>query len=331
MLKSGDGNGIQSLKRNLERLSAFCPNRDEVHTNVIIAFMEEETSHMRPYRRLDFVVSVTNYLESDSTIQPSVSDAAMRRFVPPPEPETETPCTSTVKGIVALPAARETSDADTVLIPSGEIEDKVPSPSSILTPVREVVDEMDAYEEEVLLTFYHVKSPLEEAGFVFRKNLYCMPGMDPKRNSSAVLGQDYFTTEQAFRENLCAYGLEDSDAWTEDNRCDVETWIRYSIMRSTLRSKTHIPLFPLLERREVVTLSKRLGFRYGKTNSGSYYSFPGVKNGILGVTKFSDEKEFHIHLARFGLPDTCNFGQITVNERIRLETYLAEKAYETTL
>jgi hypothetical protein len=204
--------------------------------------------------------------------------------------------------------------------------------STVNTPSSETNTSTQRSETVVLLFFEDVTSPLEEAGFVFRENLYCRPGMDPRQNPSAVVGQDYFTTEHAFRENLCAYGLEDCDRWAVDTRLNVAMWIRYCIVKS-LRSRTHIPDSSIITGYKAWRLLELLGFQHHWATLGSYYFFPGVKDkdSEPGMTKFDHEKELHIHLARFGLPGTCNYERITVNERIMLETYLAEKASESTL
>jgi hypothetical protein len=199
---------------------------------------------------------------------------------------------------------------------------EAPITPTVITLTSETVKAVQGRDEVVLLTFQDVKSPLEAAGFVFRENLYCRPGMDPKQHPSAVVGQDYFTTEQAFRENLCAYGLEDCDKWTKDTRGSVEPWIRYSIVKS-LRSRTHIPGFHSINGKRAWNILQKLGFREKHTKMGINYLFPGAKSDELGTLQFDDQKAFYIHLRRFGLPDNCNYDQITVDERIQLETYLA--------
>jgi hypothetical protein len=210
--------------------------------------------------------------------------------------------------------------------------DKATASSTDITPTRNKAKSTDALPEEVaLLQFEDVKETLKMAGFVFKKNLYYRPGMDPKQNKSAVLGQDYFTTEQDFRENLCAYGLEDCDKWTEDNRYEVNTWVRYSIAGSH-RDRTHIPALPDFPNgAKAWSTLKIVGFFHRYHGLGDNWGFPGEQDGILGTTKFDNEKEFYDHLIRFGFPKTCTFDRITDNERIMLESYLAEKGRVLTL
>jgi hypothetical protein len=207
------------------------------------------------------------------------------------------------------------------------------APSAVIPPATSIESSEDR-DKVALLKFEDVDFPLRTAGFVFRRNLYCRPGMDPKKNSSAVLGRDYFTTEKSFRKNLCAYGVEDCEKWRADTCQAVVTWIRYSIARS-LDSKTHIPILPNISGIKAWSLLGKLGFRHRYTNLLSIYRFPGVEegeDGILGKTKFIDEeREFYTRLSRFGLPDACSYDQITENERIRLESFLAEKGRILTL
>jgi hypothetical protein len=190
-------------------------------------------------------------------------------------------------------------------------------------------------KERALLQFEDVKKPLEMAGFVFRqhrcRSFFCRPGMDPKQNKSAVPGQDYFGTSHAFRENLCAYGLEDCNKWTEDNRYEVNTWVRYSIAGSH-RYMTHIPVLPdITTGAKAWSILKNLGFFHLYHGLGDNWGFPGEQDGILGTTKFDNEKEFYDRLIRFGFPETCTFDRITDNERIMLENFLAEKGRVLTL
>jgi hypothetical protein len=216
----------------------------------------------------------------------------------------------------------------------GPSPDKAPSTSSI-TPTTSIktISEGHANKGVLLLQFEDVESSLQTAGFVFRRNLYCRPGKDPAKYPLAVLGRDYFTTERAFREHLCAYGLDDCDKWTEYTRQTLATWIRYSIARS-LDSKTHHPIFPGISGIKAWHLMVKIGFRHRYTNLLSIYRYPGVEGveGILGKTKFIDEeKNFYARLCRFGLPDACSYDKITEHERIKLEGFLAEKGRDLTL
>jgi hypothetical protein len=209
---------------------------------------------------------------------------------------------------------------------------KAPVLPTVIKSTSETVEAVQGSDEIVLLTFQDVKSPLETAGFVFRENLYCRPGMDPKRNSSAVLGQDYFTTEQDFRKNLCAYGLEDCKKWAEDVCLNVSLWIRYSIAES-LRSETEILDSPIITGYRAWRLLEQLGFRHVWALLGSDYYYPGVKekDSVLGTTKFDHEMKFYVYLTRFGLPATCRFDRISSKDRTKLERFLAEKGFVNTL
>jgi hypothetical protein len=208
---------------------------------------------------------------------------------------------------------------------------KATASSTDITPTRNKTKSTEVHEQLALLQFEDVKETLKVAGFVFKKTRYYRPGMDPKQNKSAVLGQDYFTTEQAFRENLCAYGLEDCDKWTEDNRYEVNTWVRYSIAGSH-RDRTHIPvLSDIPNGAKAWSTLKLVGFFHLYQSLGENWCFPGEKDAILGTTKFDNEKEFYDRLIRFGFPETCTFDRITDNERIMLESYLADKGRLLTL
>ena len=174
-------------------------------------------------------------------------------------------------------------------------------------------------DEEQLIKFNDIKGPLTRAGFIFRKNLYCHPGMDPIKNSVAVEGRDYFTNEESFRRDLCAYGLDESDKWTEDEREKIETWVRYTIFGFP-DSESIMPIYKEVSPSQVWKLFEKIGFKHDwkHTELWSFPTFNDGRDGVLGMTSFSNEYDLWTRIARFGFPENSKFDNITDVDRMRL-------------
>ena len=70
---------------------------------------------------------------------------------------------------------------------------------------------------------------------------------------------------------------------------------------------------------KVHSLFRKLGFKQTK-----FWFYPQVDKSdrALGENMFATEKELKLRLARFSLPETCDFEQITLREHISLEVHL---------
>ena len=182
-------------------------------------------------------------------------------------------------------------------------------------------------------TFKQVKPLLKKAGYTFRKGVYCRPKGDPKKYPNAVLGNDYFTTESAFREFLCRIGVDCvGNEWTNDENKNVipnvlTPWIRYSVIKSC-EEKNVLPALELTERDALILLKNDLNFCYSSTPHG--YMLPDVvkTEAKLGVNTFPEKPDLWVYLARNGLPDSCPFENITASERLALEQFIAAFDHE---
>lgn len=177
-------------------------------------------------------------------------------------------------------------------------------------------------------TFKQVKPLLKMAGYTFRKGVYCRPKGDPKQHPNAVEGNDYFTTESAFREFLCRSGVDcNEDSWTDTIKKNaipnvLTPWIRYNVIKSR-KDEMVLPTLVLSDRNALHLLHKKLNFRYWVHLMG--YILPGVpKEEVkIGVNAFAEKPDLWVYLARHGLPDNCPFEKISPLERLALEQFLS--------
>lgn len=182
-------------------------------------------------------------------------------------------------------------------------------------------------------SFRDVKELLERVGYKFKKrnkkiDQYCRPARDE--------GGKVFETEDAFRRDLCAYGVscncgrptgfdnrdEACECWDEDETHAVHCWVRYSVLRGP--HKAHSA--PEITQPEAKKLLLEIGFKeFLSTLHPAGFALPGVsqEDGVEGETYFQMVKDLFHHLSRFGLPDFCDFHMISEEERFHLEFFLS--------
>jgi hypothetical protein len=113
--------------------------------------------------------------------------------------------------------------------------------------------------------------------------------------------------------------------WSNDDKETIDHWVRYSVIRGPMQtgkvkriSDSQYGFF---------SFAKRLGFIYFDANIGQRHSYglPGTKpdDKIDGVNKFSSKQETMLFLARFGLPENCHFANLSDDERLSVEFFLA--------
>jgi hypothetical protein len=184
---------------------------------------------------------------------------------------------------------------------------------------------------ETVWTFNDVKGYLSQAGFVFRKSLYCRPGMDPDKNGKAIEGVDYFTTQQAFRGHLCAHGMDDFYQWSKTARSKVDQWVRYHILDIPDTMKT-IPVYKELQLMGVTKALKSMGFTHrwgGQLSTSGLWRFPAVSSDVPANTGFEKEYDLWTHIVRFGFPDGCNL--VKEAQKLRLVDYLLTVGKDMTM
>ena len=189
-------------------------------------------------------------------------------------------------------------------------------------------------DELEIPSFSQVRKSLEKVGYTFRlpsrgKQHYCRPARDG--------GGKEFTTVEAFRADLCAYGVscrcgrptgdqnveEACECWTEDQAFTIHLWVRYCV----IQGRTKTVKFHELSPGDAMRMLRLIGFKYLKSDLGaSATAYPQVtcrENGIEGETMFETDKDLFNHLSRFGLPSSCDFTKITAEERASLEYFVS--------
>ena len=168
---------------------------------------------------------------------------------------------------------------------------------------------------EPLVSFRSVKALFEMAGYSFKRDKYCFPGMDPDANTCAVKGTDYFVTLKDFRAYLCANRIRKYDKWSAEELGRLDKWVRYFIY-GTSETDQKIPIYEPMKRQNVFPVLKTVGFRhhFGSMEETWFHNHaPGWK--------FTKEYEgLWNHILRFGLPDSCKFADDT--DRFRLFVHL---------
>jgi hypothetical protein len=198
------------------------------------------------------------------------------------------------------------------------------------TPVFEPVSsvkksKMEKTTEVDCVSFDEVREALEKGGYTISKYRYCRPC------SGAV-----FASENELRQDLCAYGVncrcgstEEKSAcqcWDEEDKWNIKLWVRYAVIRGD-RQSGEVPEINASTARRYF---KSLGFTWLKSKLLDFYCFPGVTHhleGKQGLTMFRTEVEVWTFLSRFGLPQNCNFENLTHEERLSLEYFVSTSSH----
>jgi len=189
-------------------------------------------------------------------------------------------------------------------------------------------------DELEIPSFGQVRKSLEKVGYTFKlpsrgKQIYCRPARDG--------GGKEFTSVEAFRADLCAYGVscrcgrptgdqnveEACECWTEDQAFKIHLWVRYCV----IQGRTKTVKFHELSPGDAMRMLRLIGFNYLNAGLGaSATAYPHVtcrEVGIEGKTMFENDKDLFNHLSRFGLPSSCDFAKITAEERASLEYFVS--------
>jgi hypothetical protein len=181
------------------------------------------------------------------------------------------------------------------------------------------------------------KALFERAGYEFtvtkcavgQQTLYCCPGMDPSKNNSARFNWDYFDRKESFRNHLCAHGVQgDWNDFSENDRAKVQQWVRFAVVTSPLEVSKGLELNNLYASKYI----QSLGFRYHHGPLGDGYVLPGVDAKLavihgMGTTVFRDPDIWE-HLARYGLPEECDFDAISEVELLSLQLFLTKVKFD---
>ena len=175
---------------------------------------------------------------------------------------------------------------------------------------------------------------LRKAGYRCIGNKYCNPFVSKPNLPKYVEGRDYFSDISAFRKHLCAYGVHciGAEKWSDHDKKQIDSWVRYSIV-AALRGMTEFKKCTPLLFGEVHKLLLKLGFKY----QSPHYFEPGCKpkkvDGLCinGGWKKDGEDGLWARSARFGLSSSCEFSNLSADERMKLELYLCDCPFIDTL
>lgn len=182
--------------------------------------------------------------------------------------------------------------------------------------------------------FKTIKPLLEKVGYTFhwKKKQFCRPVGD---------GGQAFLSKENFRRDLCAYGVtcncgnadidHGCECWTDTEAYDIHRWVRYAVIGGTCQSTC----VPLIQSNDAKLLLLELGFSEYHFVSKGWFS-PGIalpgfnqENGVEGESFFHARKDLWNHLGRFGLPETCNFDEMSPEDRLKLEFHLSANYRDT--
>jgi hypothetical protein len=144
-----------------------------------------------------------------------------------------------------------------------------------------------------------------------------------------------FPTVEELRNDLCAYGVScrceykssggeelPCFCWDDSDKKLIHNWVRNNVIRGPCQSRRVLQLSPAKAYHYV----RRLGFGIIRSSVFDGWGYPKVKtgtDGIVGVTIFQTFEGLMMSLCRFGLPETCEFGKLSHEERLSLELYMA--------
>jgi len=181
-----------------------------------------------------------------------------------------------------------------------------------------------------------VKPLLARMGHIFyeqnvdhqgREELFCRPNGDPRTNTNAIEGEDYFKDRSHYRAYLCAHGVEyvgNSSAVNEDDRELVCYWVRFHIFTQKENGgekNRRIADLELLGKKWYIKLLQRIGYKYESGALTDGYVIPGAAK-----KRYFTEKELWRHLGRYGLSPSCEFEKFeSREERIALEIHILRK------
>ena len=164
---------------------------------------------------------------------------------------------------------------------------------------------------------------LERFGYRFGQNMFCYPGVNP-HSSSAVKGQHYFDTEEAFRAHLCYNGIVvdrvSKQSSKEEDLDALKDWVCYHRVAARVQDTNNLSSFEPLGVREDRVLLSSMGFKW---NGQSWKT----SNGKETV----DDLDFRNRLAREGLGSSINnnSSQISDHDLTRLEIFISNPKHRT--
>lgn len=172
-------------------------------------------------------------------------------------------------------------------------------------------------EIELIPSLEDVKPILTRVGYKIDDDRFYLP--DCENESSAIEGNDFFTSASALRKHLCMYGIPLKKGMrSRDTPSELEplkAWVSYHRLDTLLGTRSIPPDLPRLT--SCRWLLEKVGISW---DSGSWH-IPG-RQGTVEIQEFWSE------LARHGLPSTCNLQLLQKDELVALELYLGDTDYQ---
>ena len=185
---------------------------------------------------------------------------------------------------------------------------------------------------------------------ILQKAHYTLAANGWKRPSDSGNSEDkddnYYPTLQHLRAHLCENGIQGRNDLTEEEEKMLELWVRCSIVQDLRGSNETERVVQIDESRLrpkfITSLLQKVGFIYRndwrfffpgqgrrcKTETSvpdTANNPPGTKTDNLVNGWILDSPDgLWVQLARFGLPDTCDFSTIDKDARFQLELLIAD-------
>jgi hypothetical protein len=171
--------------------------------------------------------------------------------------------------------------------------------------------------------FQDVKKILIKGGYSFQKNFFCRPPIID--NGEVILPPQRFKTIEAFRHDLCIYGVncrcgtstDEENAcqcWDVDDKWNIKLWVRYDVIRGPIQVSSPVQVPSIYNATQYLI---RLGYNRRQLESP--------------LTTEEQRHELFRYLSRYGLPSEngenplscCDYSKISPEERFSLEYFLS--------
>jgi hypothetical protein len=181
-------------------------------------------------------------------------------------------------------------------------------------------------ESYIVPTTRDVLPILTKLGYKSINSKYYRPGLSVMDKKNLIDGVHFFSSASELRRFLCRRGVElqANVALSEEDKGTLQKWVRYSICPA-LRNETMVPVAARKPLNSIHSPLVKLGFSF---RLFEYYlpgTVPITKLGIsINGFLLNGPEGLWSSLCRGGLPDNCDFNNISESDRLRLELFLTE-------
>jgi hypothetical protein len=188
-----------------------------------------------------------------------------------------------------------------------------------------VMSEQEIAEEFKVPSTREVLPILSKLGYKNVKTMYYRPTFSGKDKKTLDEGVHYFSSASDLRRFLCKRGVELTYVAIDDDSKELlQKWVRYCICPA-LRNESFVPNEARTALSSAHNMLVKLGFQF----RNPYYYLPGatpINKTCIALNGFEMDGPDGLwaNLCRQGLPESCNFQNLTDSDRLRLELYLAD-------